>query len=164
MKSILIAAASLAFLLSSSHLAAAQDLAAQLIGVWKGKGFAEKILATGETTKPRGESPTGTATFSRGGHFTWIIINDGRKVPASPATDADRVALFNSLAFGTGTYKVEGDKVALRYDGSWNQAWTGTERIQTLQISGEVLTWTSAPFKMADGKEAVAIFTYERVE
>jgi hypothetical protein len=39
-----------------------------------------------------------------------------------------------------------------------------TERVQTLQISGKVLTWTSAPFKMADGKEAVAIFTYERVE
>ena len=79
-------------------------------------------------------------------------------------TDADRAALFNTLAFGTGTYKVEGDKVALRYDGSWNQAWIGTERVQTLQISGKVLTWTSAPFKMADGREAVAIFTYERDE
>jgi hypothetical protein len=122
MKSILIAAASLAFLLSSSHLAAAQDLAVQLVGVWKGKGFVEKVLATGETTKPRGESPTGTATFSRGGHFTWIFINEGRRSPATPVTDADRVALFNSLAFGTGTYKVEADKVALRYDGSWNQA------------------------------------------
>jgi hypothetical protein len=121
-------------------------------------------LATGDTTKPRGESPTGTATFSRGGHFTWIFIDDGRKAPPGPVTDADRAALFNTLAFGTGTYKVEGDKVALRYDGSWNQAWIGTERVQTLQISGKVLTWTSAPFKMADGREAVAIFTYERVE
>ena len=79
-------------------------------------------------------------------------------------TDADRVALFNSLAFGTGTYKVEGDKVSLRYDGSWNQAWTGTERVQALQISGKVLTWTSAPFKVAGDKDAVAIFTYERAE
>lgn len=164
MKSLLIGAASLAFLVSSSQFSTAQDLSAQIVGVWKGKGFVQKILVSSETTKPRGESPTGTATFSRGGHFTWIFIDDGRKVPATPVTDADRLALFNSLAFGTGTYKVEGEKVILRYDGSWNQAWTGTERVQTLQVSGNVLTWTSAPFKVANDKDAVAIFTYERVE
>ena len=72
MKSILIAAASLAFLLSSSHLAAAQDLAVQLVGVWKGKGFVEKILATGETTKPRGRKS------DRNGHLLagWTLHLD----------------------------------------------------------------------------------------
>src|SRR5262245_26710152 len=120
-----IAAAALALLVASP--AVAQDLASQIIGVWKGKGFVQKVLATGEITKPKGENPTGTATFSRGGHFTWIFIDDGRKVPTSTATDADRVALFDTLSFGTGTYKIEGAKIALRYDGSWNQAWTGTE-------------------------------------
>ena len=163
MKALLAGVTALAVLTCSSHLAA-QDLATEIVGVWKCKGFAEKIMATGELNKPRGEHPTGTATFSRGGHFTWIVMNDARKAPTGTMTDADRVALFNSLAFGTGTYKVEGDKVSLRYDGSWNQAWTGTERVQTLQISGKVLTWTSAPFKLAGDKDAVAIFTYERAE
>jgi hypothetical protein len=68
------------------------------------------------------------------------------------------------MAFGSGPYRVEGDKVFMRYDNSWNQAWTGTERIQTMQINGKVLTWTSAPLKAPDGKEVVAVFTYERLE
>lgn len=165
MKAMLTAAASLAFLLASSHVAVAQDLAAQIVGVWKGKGLVQKLVASGEILrKPMGENPTGTAIFSRGGHFTWVFVADGRKAPGNPMTDADRIALYGTLSFGTGTYRVDGDRVSLRYDSSWNQAWTGTERVQTLQVAGKVLTWTSASFKLPDGREAVAIFTYERVE
>ena len=52
---------------------------------------------------------------------------------------------YNTMAFGSGPYRVEGDNVFMRYDNSWNQASTGTERVQTMQINGEALTWTSAP-------------------
>lgn len=165
MKAMLTAAVSLAFLFVASANAVAQDLASQIVGVWKGKGLVQKAVAGGEILgRPMGDNPTGTAIFSRGGHFTWVFVAEGRKAPGNPMTDADRVALYGTLSFGTGTYRVDGDKVSLRYDGSWNQAWTGTERVQTLQIAGKVLTWTSAPFKRPDGREAVAIFTYERVE
>jgi hypothetical protein len=112
-----------------------------------------------------GENPTGMAVFSRGGHSTWIFIADGGKSPAClPVTDAERIALYNTGFYGSGTYKIDGDKVSFLYNTSFNQAWTGVERPQTMQVSGKVLTWTSPPIKTLDGKDAIGIFTFERLE
>jgi hypothetical protein len=165
MTSRLVGAVTLALTLASPIVAAAQDLATQLIGVWRQTGYTQKSLATGETSKPQGENPAGMAIFSRAGYFTWIFIADGRKSPASlPATDAERIALYNTGSYAGGTYKVNGDKVTFLYKASFNQAWTGTERVQTMQVSDKVLTWTSAPYKTNDGKEAFATITFERLE
>jgi hypothetical protein len=161
----LVGAAALALLLASPAVAAAQDLASQMVGVWKRTGFVQKILATGETSKPEGENPSGMIIFSRGGHFMWIYIADGRKSPASlPPTDAERIYLYKTNGSGGGTYKVNGDKVTVLYTASANQAWTGTERATTVQVSGKELTWTSAPFKTLDAKDAIATITFERLE
>jgi hypothetical protein len=86
--------------------------------------------------------------------------------PASvPPTDAERVYLHKTSAFGGGTYKVNGDKVTLVYTASGNQPWTGMERTMTVQVSDKVLTWISGtPFKAAEGKDAVATITFERLE
>jgi hypothetical protein len=118
-----------------------QDLASQIVGVWKRTGMVRKILATGETSKAEGENPSGMLIFSRGGHFMWIFIADGRKSPASlPPTDAERIYLYNTSHSGGGTYTVNGDKVTLLHTASVNQAWTGTERVTTVQMSGKMLT------------------------
>jgi len=147
------------------HAAAAQDLATQLTGVWKLTSSMVKQLDTGATAPLFGERPGGVAVFTRGGHFTWGWVGDGRKAPAGPIpSDVERVALYNTSAFGSGTYRVEGSTVSLRYDSSWNQSWTGTERKAQMQVSGKTLTWTSPPFKSLDGKDVIAISTLERVE
>jgi len=165
MTSRLVGAATLALMLASPVVAAAQDLGSQLVGVWKQTGFVQKNLATGESSKPQGENPAGMAIFSRG-YFTWIFIAEGRKSPASlPSTDAERLYLYNTGSYAGGTYKINGDKVTFLYNASANQVWTGTERVQTMQVSdNKVLTWTSAPFKTNDGKEAVATVTFARLE
>ena len=117
MASRLIGAAALTLLLASPVVASAQDLASQLVGVWKRTGVVHKVQATGETSKPDGENPSGMLILSRGGHFVWIFIADGRKPPASqPPTDAERVYLNKTGSAGGGTYKVNGDKVTLAYD------------------------------------------------
>ena len=95
----------------------------------------------------------------------WIYIADGRKSPASlPPTDAERIVSAQNERFGGGTYKVNGDKVTVVYTASANQAWTGTERAWTVQVSDKVLTITSAPFKAAEGKDVIQTVTYERLE
>lgn len=161
----LVATSALALMLISPVVASAQDLASQVVGAWKRTGVVHKNQATGETTKPEGENPSGMFILSRGSHFVWIFIADGRKAPAGqPPTDAERVYLSKTSGAGGGTYKVNGDKVTLAYTDSTNQVFTGTERAQTAQVSGKVMTWTSAPFKNAEGKDVVAIFTYERLE
>jgi hypothetical protein len=160
-----VGAAALALLLASPAVAAAQDLASKMVGVWKRTGNVQKILTTGETSKPEGENPSGMLTFSRGGHFMWIYIADGRKSPASqPPTDAERIYLYRTSSSGAGTYKVNGDKVTALYTDSSAQVFTGTERVWTVQVSGKVLTVMSAPFTTAEGKDAIGMVTYERLE
>ena len=165
MKSAVLSSVTLAFLVTLTHAAAAQDLASQLPGVCKRTSQVLKELATGATSKPYGENPGGPAFFTRGGHFAWSITGDGRQAPAGPLpNEAETIALYNSMAFGTGTYRVEGSSVFLKYDSSWNQAWTGTERKAEMKVTGRTLTWTSPPFKIAGGKDAIAIITMERME
>lgn len=167
MKSKLLGALALLFLLSSFEIAAAQDLASQMVGVWKRTSYVRKIVDGGDTTKPYGESPGGIATFTRGGHFTVTLLAEGRKGPVgTPPTDTELAELFRTLFFGSGTYKIDGDKVVVRYDSSSLPAWVGAERRITLVVSGngKALTWTTPEFKDAAGKAYIDTITHERLE
>ena len=163
MKRILKLVVPLAFVFTVASSVPAQDLASSVVGVWKLTSQTIKEEATGATVKPFGEKPTGHWVFTRDGHFTWMVIGYNRKVPAAPAvTDAERVELFQTLSFGSGTYKVEGDKVAFRYETSWIESWTGTERKAQVLIAGKTLSITSAAFKDPAGKDVVT--TWERID
>jgi hypothetical protein len=162
----LISAVALAFLLTLQSPAPAQDLASQVVGVWKLSSQLRKEVATGATLASYGEKPIGHLIVSRGGHSTFVIVGTDRKAPASPnLTDAERIELFKTLAFGSGTYKVGGNKVVTHYDTSWHQLWTGRDISVQAEIEGKTLTFTSDPFKASiDGKEIVVVTTWERVE
>ena len=146
----------------SSHAAGA-DLANDLLGVWRVTGVTHRVLQTGELEKPLGERPTGVATFSSGGYFTWQSVAERRGVvPVISQGGYTPRDLFETAAFGSGRYRVEGDQVFLRYEHAWNQDWAGVERIQTMRIDDDILTWTSPPLKTYSGVLVVSISTYER--
>src|SRR5262245_57917060 len=87
------------------------------------------------------------------------------KTPASPFTDADRIALFHTLSAASGTYKVEGNTLTVTYTTSWNQTWTGVTQRRQIEIAGNKLTITSEPVKSTQtGKDIIFVATYERVE
>jgi len=96
----------------------------------------------------------------------YAVFGDNRKAPAgAAATDAERAGLFNTMAAATGTYKVEGNMLAITYTGSWNQSWTATTQKRQIEIVGNKLTLMSAPFKSAQtGQDTVFVVSYERVE
>ena len=166
MKRTLMSAAVLAFLLMLPRPAPAQDLAPQLVGVWNLNSQLRKEVATGATQNSFGEKPTGHLIITRGGHSAFIVIGTDRKAPASPnLTDAERIELFKTMSFGSGTYKVEGNKVVTRYNTSWHQLWTGRDLSSQVEIQGKTLTIATEPFKAAvDGKEVVVTTIWERVE
>jgi len=166
MKRTLMSAVALAFLLTLPRPAPAQDLASQLVGVWNLSSQLRKEVATGATLNTYGEKPTGHLIYTRGGHLTFIIVGTDRKAPASPnLTDAERIELFKTMSFGSGTYKVEGNKTVTRYDTSWHQLWTGRDISAQAEIKGKTLTLTTEPFKAAvDGKEVVVTTIWDRVE
>ena len=154
------------FLLSLGSAVSAQDLAKEIVGVWKVLNIDRKEVATGKIDKPYGERPTGYYIYSRSGHFSWTFVAENRKPPAAAApTDAERVELFKTMSFGTGTYKVAGSKVVLLYDSSWIQSWTGLERSSAPIIEGNRMTVDSAPFKHPiTGVDAFTIITYQRMD
>jgi Lipocalin-like domain len=162
MTSNLIGAAALLFLLTSSGLVAAQDLASQLVGVWKRTESVRQYVDGGEPVK---RELGGVAIFTRGGLFAVTLYYADRKAPAGAVpTDEELAALARSSFSGSGTYKVEGDTVVLRYDSSSNPSWIGAERRATMKIADKVLTWTSPQYTDATGKPGFDVITQVRLE
>ena len=162
----LISAATVGFLISFAQTASAQDMASQIVGAWKWTSHVYKEVATGKTTHVYGEKPSGLMVYTKGGNLVYAVFGDNRKAPAgAAATDAERAGLFNTMAAATGTYKVEGNMLAITYSGSWNQSWTATTQKRQIEIVGNKLTLMSAPFKSAQtGQDTVFVVSYERVE
>jgi Lipocalin-like domain len=151
--------------LASACPAQSQDVASQIVGVWKYVSLDNKDVATGKTAYPLGEKPNGYIVYTKGGRVIFTVVGDKRPQPASSgATDTERVGLFNTLSAGSGTYKIEGNIGLVTYDSSWHQLWTGTTQKRTYAISGNKLTITSAPTKLADGTEVTFEAVLERVE
>jgi hypothetical protein len=165
MKGIATLGAGIAFLVTSGMAARAEDLASQIVGVWKVVSNNNKEVATGKVNYPFGEKPAGYVVYTKGGHLIFSIVAGDRAKPAGAnATDAERVILFNSLAAGSGTYKVDGNTLTVTYDSSWLQTWTGTTQKRKIAISGNRLTVTSDPTTLVDGREVVFENVGDRVE
>ena len=139
MTSKLVSALALVFLLTSPQIAAAQDLVSQLVGVWKRTDSVRQFVEGGESIK---RPMRGVAIFTRGGLFAVTLeYSDDRKAPAGAVpTTEELAAMAKSSFFGSGTYKVEGDVVVLRYDFSSNPSWIGAERRATMKVADKVLT------------------------
>jgi hypothetical protein len=161
-----IAMATVALLISFAQSVSAQDLKSQIVGAWKWTSHVYGEVGTGKMTNVYGEKPTGLMVFTKNGNLVYAVFGDNRLAPASaPVTDADRAALFNTMAAAAGVYTVDGNTLAITYSGSWNQSWTGTTQKRQIEIVGNKLTLMSAPFKSAQsGQETVFVVTYERVE
>ena len=142
MKSKSIGAVALLFLMTSAELVLAQDMASQLIGVWRQTSIVRKYVETDEMVNRQG--PGGVTMFVRGGFFAH------RNGPAQ--------------FFGSGTYKAESDVVILHYQVSSDATWIGQERRATMKIVDNVLTWTSDRFKDFEGKDYNLVLTLERME
>jgi hypothetical protein len=111
-----------------------------LVGVW--------AVAEG-TTLPSGsvrEHPRGMMIFT-GGHYSWIIFFGNRPGYTSPAeaTDAQKVAVFETFGAHAGTYTLSGATVTFRPEAAkhpymhapgYTEAWNFT-------IDGKTATMTS---------------------
>src|SRR6516225_8843040 len=71
-----------------------------------------------------------------------------RQPPASPmATDAEAAQLFRGMVAYAGSYRIDGDKVLVHVDASWNRAWDGMDRPPvSVEVKGDRLTYKTAPF------------------
>ena len=135
-----------------------------MLGTWRLKSYLV-TTATGERlTPPYGESPTGFLIYSADGRMQVIGVAKNRRIPggANPP-DAERLALYDTMFAYAGTFSVEGDKVIHHIDVSWNQAWTGTDQIRVLEVSGNTLTLTTRIPDPLSGIESHYAVAWERI-
>jgi Lipocalin-like domain len=152
-----------AMLLISVWPAGAEDIASPIVGLWKLTGNTTKIVASGAMEKQAGEHPSGYQLFTKGGHMMYFQAAENRKPPAGAvATDAERVALFNSLVAYAGTFKVNGSKVLIHMEA--NTVPGTPDRAYAMEISGNKLTLTADPFMNGTGQQIVSIRTFERAD
>ena len=151
--------------LSLPQPAPAQDLQSSVVGVWKLSSITRKDPQSGEVTNSYGEQPVGYLVYTKAGRVFAFLVGSDRKPPdkAEPS-DSERAELFKSMVGYTGTYRVEGGKVIVRADASWNQSWTGVDRTQMTEVVGNRLTITATVKSSRDGREILTANVWERVE
>ena len=145
---------------SGETMAQQNPLSDQIVGLWKLTSNTTKDVATGTMTPAH---PTGYQLFTKGGHMMFIQTAENRKPPVGKAaTDAELVALFNTLVAYAGTYKVDGSKVLIHFE---TNAIPGIpDRTYTSEISGNKLTLTANPFVNSQGQQIVSIRTFDRAD
>ena len=111
-----------------------------LVGTWKLVGFKVQASDTKEAKDALGPKPWGRMILTASGYITNYRVADGRK-PAQ--TDAERAQLLRTMAAWTGHYRVEGNKLLIKIDSSWNENDTGSEYQRTHALEGNRLTVTT---------------------
>jgi hypothetical protein len=137
-----------------------------LLGTWRMLGWTREEVASGRSSDAFGPNPRGFITYTADGRVMVLVVKRDRPAPATlPPSDAEKLALFDSMFAYSGTYEVQSDRVIHAIDTSWNQAWTGTRQIRFLELNGNRLTYRSPPAKdPMDGAECVYRVEFEKVE
>jgi hypothetical protein len=135
----------------------------KLIGTWKIVSAVMEDVETKEQKLVWGEHPNGYIVLTPSGRCIVIQTAEGRKVPE---TDADRTAAFRSMLSYSGRYHVEGDKIAIKVDITWDESWNGTEQVRFYRIESDRLHIEAAPQAYANfgGKVMRGILIWAREE
>jgi hypothetical protein len=124
----------------------APPASAALLGTWKLVSWQREIVATGERSDALGPSPLGYFNYGADGRVLLLIVRRDRAAPQAGApTDAEKLALFDSMLAYAGTYTLDEEKIIHHIDASWNEAWTGTNQVRFYKLDGNTLTIRGAP-------------------
>jgi hypothetical protein len=135
----------------------------QILGSWRMTSWVTRDVASGETRDAIGENPRGIAVYTAQ-RVVFLILKDNRTRPEQlPPSDAEKIALFDTMFAYSGTYTVESDRVVHHVDLSWNESWIGTDQVRFCKVDEHTLTYISSPGKNPfDGREVVHEVKFER--
>jgi hypothetical protein len=132
----------------------------KLVGSWKLVAFYVQASDTQESKDALGPHPFGRLIVAPNGAITNFRVAADRK---SAKDDAERAALIRTMAAWTGRYRVEGDRVIINIERSWNEA-VNEETVRTYKLEGNRLTWTNvtSSSNFFPGRPAVGSEVFER--
>jgi hypothetical protein len=81
-------------------------------------------------------------------------------------SDADKAALWESLTAFTGPYRIEGKKIVISPDVSYNEIFNGNRQTRDLELNGKGITLSSGPrpYGRDPSKKIVLRQEWERIE
>ena len=132
-----------------------------LVGTYKLVSFTVDV----DDQPPRetmGKSPRGYLVLTPT-RWIHVITAENRKFGTSVE---EKSALWESLSTYTGLYRLDGSKIIVSVDASWNESWNGTQVTRSWQLDGNRLSITTAraPYLLDPSKMAVTRVVWEKVE
>lgn len=161
-RSKLLRAGLIAVLCSFSDMAAAETLE----GTYRLVSATRTIVATGEVEDSFGKNPIGYISYGKDHRMMVLIARSDRPtVTFANITDAQRIALFDSMAAYGGSYDFDGKTVTHRIDISWNGILTGTSAVRSVRRDGNRLIYTTRALPApTDGKISTSELVWEQVD
>src|SRR5882757_47603 len=153
----------MALVLSSvSEIAVAETLE----GTYRLISATRTIVATGEVEDSFGKNPIGYITYGKDHRMMVLIARSDRpKVTFANITDAQRIALFDSMAAYGGSYDFDGSTITHHIDISWNGILTGTNAVRSVRREGNRLIYTTGALPTpTDGKISTGELVWERCD
>jgi hypothetical protein len=140
----------------------ADDGGKQLAGTWKVVSLVTSFDG-GDKVEPFGPDPKGRLVLTPQGD--WIILQT-RTNRAPAKTVEEKAALLDSMLAYSGKYTIDGNRMTIRVDMSWNEIYSGANQNQTrfFSIEGDKLIIRTPEIVSAvrPGQKAVATLTLER--
>jgi hypothetical protein len=132
-----------------------------LVGTYKLVSFTVEIDGQ-PPIEPMGKSPLGYLVLTPN-RYIHLITAENRKFGTSVEAKA---ALWESLSAYTGSYRLDGSKMIVSVDASWNEIWNGTQVTRNWQLNGNRFSFTTdrAPYSRDPSKMAVTRVVWEKFE
>jgi hypothetical protein len=135
-----------------------------LPGSWRKLSWTRKAVATGKVTDAMGPDPIGYIAYHADGRMMALVLDRDRPQLDRPPTDAEKIALYDSMLAYSASYTVEGNTVIHHVDGSWNPAWGKQPLIRPFELDGDSLVIAGAPGRdPVTGEEVVYRMEFRKV-
>ncbi len=127
--------------------------------------WTRRAVATGVVTNAMGPDPVGYLSYHPDGRVMAVVVSRERPaLKGEVPTDAEKVALFDSMLAYAGTYTFENGRVVHHVDASWNPAWGVSDLIRPFSIDGNKLVISGAPgVDPKNGEEVVYELEFRKV-
>jgi hypothetical protein len=167
MKFIAIAAALFAMipLLASKPVSAAP---LHLPGTYRLLHSSVKFVDTGEVLdNANGPDAKGYIMYGEDRRMLVLITSGDRPHPESVAktTDAQRLALYNTMSAYGGTYDFDGKTVTHHFDICSNGVWCGSDVVRDVAVVGDTLVYTTRPAPFGpQGRVGIQTLIWKKVK
>jgi len=136
-----------------------------VVGAWKLVSYAREDPATGTSTFPWGDKPSGLLLFLPNGYMSVVINAQGRQsaVRGEDGFVEKQAKLFQTVTAYAGTYSMRGGTMTVRVEVSSDPGLVATELVREFRSDGDLLTIRTQPMKsLSDGKTYVYALSWRR--